>query len=277
MNNYLSLNLVNGRLGRVVGGGRPTFIMNEQNSVQIYVLDYPKPSTYPANALSDAYAFEVLPRDYNASSITLSAGIRGGASILSTNSFSNLPTNLVVSSNSNIITSSLLGGSVYNVTYELNFSVLPTPMPGSLFTLSVSMYSFSETSVKFSFENSISEINKIITETIINVSSQAFSSLPGGSNIGVITGNLFQISDYSFSYFGTQTVIVTSIGTPSFNATLNNSSGSAYFGKYGDLDFTSSSWSSIIGTKKEVPIWMEARIGNETIAQGNAILCRKMT
>ena len=276
MNNYLSLNLVNGRLGRVVGGGRPTFIMNEQNSVQIYVLDYPKPSTYPANALSDAYAFEVLPRDYNASSVTLSAGVRGGASILSTNSFSNLPTNLVLSSNSNI-TAPEVNAGVYNVTYELNFSVLPTPILGSLFTLSVSMGGFSQTSVKFSFENSTSEINKIITELISTLSFQYGASLAGGSNIGAITGNLFQTADYSFSYFGTQTVGVTSFGTPSFNTTLNNSSGSAYFGKYGDLDFTSSSWSSIIGTKKEVPIWMEARIGNETIAQGNAILCRKMT
>ena len=87
---------------------------------------------------------------------------------------------------------------------------------------------------------------------------------------------MFQTSDYSFSYFGTQLISASYI-IPAFNATLNNSSGSAYFGKYGDLDFTSSSWSSIIGTKKEVPIWMEARIGNETIAQGNAILCRKMT
>lgn len=276
MNNYLSLNLINGRLGRVVGGGRPTFIMNEQNSVQIYVLDYPKPSTYPANALSDAYAFEVLPRDYNASSITLSAGVRGGASILSTNSFSNLPTNLVLSSNSNITAlESIIG--VYNVTYELNFSVLPTPMSGSLFTLSVSMGGFSQTSVKFSFENSTFEINKIITETIQNLSFKYVVPLPGSSNTGAITGNLFQTSDYSFSYFGTQLISAASYIIPAFNATLNNSSGSAYFGKYGDLDFTSSSWSSIIGTKKEVPIWMEARIGNETIAQGNAILCRKMT
>lgn len=275
MNNYLSLNLVNGRLGRVVGGGRPTFIMNEQNSVQMYVLDYPKPSTYPANALSDAYAFEVLPRDYNASSVTLSAGVRGGASILSTNSFSNLPTNLVLSSNSNI-TALEVNAGVYNVTYELNFSVLPTPILGSLFTLSVSMGGFSQTSVKFSFENSTSEINKIITETIQNLSFQYVGLLPGGSSTGAITGNLFQTSDYSFSYFGTQLIIASYI-IPAFNSTLNNSGGSAYFGKYGDLDFTSSSWSSIIGTKKEVPIWMEARIGNETIAQGNAILCRKMT
>ena len=275
MNNYLSLNLVNGRLGRVVGGGRPTFIMNEQNSVQIYVLDYPKPSTYPANALSDAYAFEVLPRDYNASSVTLSAGVRGGASILSTNSFSNLPTNLVLSSNSNI-TAPEVNAGVYNVTYELNFSVLPTPILGSLFTLSVSMGGFSQTSVKFSFENSTFEINKIITETIQNLSFKYVVPLPGSSNTGAITGNLFQTSDYSFSYFGTQLISASYI-IPAFNTTLNNSSGSAYFGKYGDLDFTSSSWSSIIGTKKEVPIWMEARIGNETIAQGNAILCRKMT
>jgi hypothetical protein len=138
------------------------------------------------------------------------------------------------------------------------------------------MGGFSQTSVKFSFENSTSEINKIITETIQNLSFQYVVSLPGSSNTDAITGNLFQTSDYSFSYFGTQLISASYI-IPAFNATLNNSSGSAYFGKYGDLDFTSSSWSSIIGTKKEVPIWLEARIGSETIAQGNAILCRKMT
>jgi hypothetical protein len=276
-NIYLSLNLINGRLTRLVGGGRPTFTLNELNSVQMYVLDYPKPSTYPTDALSDAYAYEILPRNFNSSSITLRAGVRGGASVLSTNSFFNLPTNLVLTTNASLSTSDI-NNSSQNIAYTINFSVSPIPVSGSLFSLTAAVGARdSATSGRFSFENSISEISKIISNTIFSASVEYFGSI-SASSIGQITGNLIQASDYSFSYFGTQLVTgVNLTRNPAFLASLNNVTGVSNPGKYGNLDFSSLNWNSVIGTRKEVPIWMEAMIDNETIAQGNAILCRKMT
>jgi hypothetical protein len=281
MNNYLSLNLVNGRLTRLVGGGRPTFILNELNSVQMYVLDYPKPSTYPTDALSDAYAYEILPRNFNSSSITLRAGVRGGASVLSTNSFFNLPTNIAITSSSNFTYFEYSSGSI-QARYDLKFSVEPVPIIGSLFSFTVTFSGGSVlqslTSPVFSFENTASQIKAIIDNTINLASYKYFFTVQSGGAVSDITSNLYQTSDYSYSFFGNQnlTFIEVPVDTQ-INISLNNVSASSNPGKYGSLDFSSVNWTPIIGTKKEVPIWMEAMIDNETIAQGNAILCRKMT
>jgi hypothetical protein len=282
MNNYLSLNLVNGRLTRLVGGGRPTFILNELNSVQMYVLDYPKPSTYPTDALSDAYAYEILPRDFSSSSITLKAGVRGGASVLSTNSFFNIPTNIAITSSSNV-TYSETGSSSVQALYNFRFSFQPIPIIGSLFSVTVTFSGglgpVSVTSQIFSFENTTSQIQNIIYNTIGTASSKYyFANDTGGGAVGEITSNFIQTSDYSYSFSGNQLLTFIEVPTNTqINISLNNVSASSNPGKYGSLDFSSLNWNSVIGTKKEVPIWMEAMIDNETIAQGNAILCRKMT
>lgn len=283
MNNYLSLNLVNGRLGRVAGGGRPKFILDEQNEVQLYVLDFPKPSTYPPDSLSDAYAYEVTPRDFSGSSVTLRAGVRGGGAIISTSSFFNLPTNISVASNSNVIYANIAGSSNKSAIYNLFFSIEPITTLGSLFSFTITFSdastSRSVTSSNFSFQNTLSEIKSILDNAFFAVSSEFYFAVQSGSGgIEALSSNLYQVSDYSYSFNGTQTLRGIELPSPvSFNVTLNNVNASSNPGKYGYLDFSSPSWDAIIGTKNEATIWMEAMIGSDTIAQGNAIICRKMT
>lgn len=286
MNNYLSLNLVSGKLGRVVGGGKPRFILDEQNEVQLYVLDFPKPSTYPPDSLADAYAYEIIPRDFSGSSVTLRAGIRGGSAIISTNSFFNLPTNLALNSNANASLNTIESSGVVRkvLLYDVFFSTSSIPSSGSLFSFTVTVsptfssftYTRTVTSNTFSLDNQLSEINKIL-DNAINVAN---SVIEDNSNATLIpeVGVLYQVSDYAYSY--SKVMDLSGIGLLSnvtLSVTLNNVSASSNPGKYGYLDFSSSSWDSVIGTKVETPIWMEAMIGSDTIAQGNAIICRKMT
>lgn len=275
MNNYLSLNLVNGKLGRVAGGGKPKFILDEQNEVQLYVLDYPKPTTYPPDSLADAYAYEIIPRNFDSSNVTLKAGVRGSNAIISTNSFFNLPTNLVLNTNS----SAQIYGS-QTAFFRCNFSYSSIPISGSLFSFTITVQynstSFTITSRSFSLENTLSQIDKIITESLGIAAVNAIGIIAINSPLPVPVSNLIQTSDYSYDYSATLTTNGLS-GALSLSLTLNNVSASSNPGKYGYLDFSSSSWDSVIGTKVETPIWMEAMIGSNTIAQGNAIICRKMT
>ena len=286
MNNYLSLNLVNGRLGRVAGGGRPKFILDEQNEVQLYVLDFPKPSTYPPDSLSDAYAYEIIPRDFSGSSVTLRAGVRGGGAIISTNSFFNLPTNLALNSSGNTEPYALAGGGTA-FTFNYFFSTSSIPSSGSIFSFTATVsaiidglaYTKTYTGATFSFENRLSEISGVLAQAY----STAFALVqaePATRIYEISYGelNLYQLSDYSYS-FNTQGVIssASTITNLNISVTFNNVSASSTPGKYGYLDFSSPSWDSVIGTKTEAPIWMEAMIGSDTKAQGNAIICRKMT
>lgn len=274
MNNYLSLNLVSGRFGRIAGGGRPKFVLDEQNKVQLYILDFPKPSTYPTSSLSDAYAYEIIPRDFSGSSVTLRAGVRGSSEILSTSSFFNLPTNLVINSNSSVNSYTFGAGSY--IYYNASFDISSIPASGSLFSVTSTITANATSSVTssvFSFQNTLSEINKAITQAVQISSFEAFGLGSGASQL--VSNNFFQSSDYSYSFSANQSLMVTQ-NLVNFTLTLNNVSVSSNPGKYGYLDFYSPSWSSVIGTKVEAPIWIEAVIDGQTIAQGNAIICRKM-
>lgn len=292
MNNYISLNLVNGRLGRFSGGGRPRFILGEQNNVQIYFLDYPKPSTYPTEALGDAFA-EITTRDFNSSNITINAGKRGDSRIISTNTFFNLPNNFAVDLTTNeevnlINVTEGFFGSRKQVSFSGIISVLPIPEPSSLFRItsygsgarnSSGQYPFSTslTSQYFSFNNPSEAINAI-RENIGSTTLNIVNELSFTDVIQTTFQSVFQISDYAFSF---QYIYHLSPGTytDNFNLSLSldTSKATANYGKYGSLDFSSSSWDAIIGTKNEAEIWMEAMIDSDTIAQGNAIICRKMT
>ena len=121
----------------------------------------------------------------------------------------------------------------------------------------------------------MSEISGAITNAIQTSSYEAYGGLSGATPLTSV--NFFQTSDYSYSFSASQVVISGVVSPVAFTLTLNNVSASSNPGKYGYLDFSSSSWDSVIGTKVETPIWMEAMIGSNTIAQGNAIICRKMT
>jgi hypothetical protein len=296
MNNYISLNLVNGRLGRFSGGGRPRFILGEQNNVQIYFLDYPKPSTYPTESLGDAFS-EITTRDFNSSNITINAGKRGDSRIISTNTFFNLPNNFATGVNIqqeiNIVRISEIQ-TRKQVSFSGIISLQPIPEESSLFRITsfgsgVGLagsgtftpqpglpFNFSLTSPYFSFNNP-SEASKIIDENISNIINNTIPELTITRSSEQYR-NISQISDYSFSFQYIYLLPIFSY-TDNFSvsATIDTSRATANFGKYGYLDFSSPSWDAIIGTKNEAEIWMEAMIGSDTIAQGNAIIYRKMT
>ena len=291
MNNYLSINLVNGKLTRYAGGSKPRFILGEQNEVQIYCLDFSQPTTYPTDALGDAFS-EITTRDFNSKVITINAGKRGDSKILSTSSFFNLPNNFATGVNIQQEVNTIQydeDTTREQVSFSGIVSLQPIPEESSLFRITSYasatkpngpnpplQYNSSLTSPYFSFNNP-SEASKTIDENIENTTRNLCNFLTVYSAIPTYK-NISQISDYSFSF---QYIYVlnwsSSTGSFSASASIDTSRATANFGKYGYLDFSSPSWDAIIGTKNEAEIWMEAMIGSDTIAQGNAIICRKMT
>ena len=281
MNNYLSLNLVSGKLGRLAGGGRPTFILGEQNEVQLYILDYVKPSTYPSDSLSDAYASEIIPVNYNSQSVTLKAGVRGGASILSTSSFSNLPNSISFTTSGSAISSPSSTILSKTNTVEGSFKYSSIPTSGSrfrvIFTLSDGSITKQGSTTQFSYDTSIVDLSNIFNIVLSNLVFQFVESFGNPSYISSQI-KVFQISDLSFSFYYTGNYNFTSFpsGT-TFTVSIQNIDASSNYGKYGQLDFSSPSWDAIIGSKNEKEIWMEAMIGSDTVSQGVARICRKMT
>jgi hypothetical protein len=281
MNNYLSLNLVSGKLGRLVGGGRPTFIIGEQNNVQLYILDYVKPSTYPTDSLSDAYAAEINPVNYNSQSVVLRAGTRGGASILSTSSFSNLP-NSISFTTSGSATGIGTGSLPKTNTVEGNFEYSSIPLSGSTFrailSLSNGTINTQYPTTAFSYDTSISDLESIFKVTLDGLVFEYLEAFGNPSQVSAGPIKFFQISDLSFSFYYTSiySFIAFPIGTI-FTVSIQNIDASSNYGKYGQLDFSSPSWDAIIGSKNEKEIWMEAMIGSDTVSQGVARICRKMT
>jgi hypothetical protein len=293
MNNYISLNLVSGKLARYAGGGKPKFILGEQNDAQIYFLDYPKPSTYPTDSLGDAFS-EITTRDYNSKSLTINAGKRGNNKILSTSSFFNLPNNFASSIPITITTETVRNLALSSYDYRVSFSGIlllePIPTSDSLFRFTAyssgnaawappapSTFSYQQTSEYFSFNNP-SDIKNAIENTVGDIITYTINEITYTTPTKVYT-KVFQLSDYSFSFQFIWDIHQSSSNISNFNLSIvmDTTKATANFGKYGYLDFSSPSWTSIIGTKNEVEIWMEAMIGSETIAQGNAIICRKMT
>lgn len=275
MNNYLSLNLVSGRLSRYAGGSRPSFIVGEQNNTQIYILDFPKPTTYPPDALGDAFAYSIESQDYNSSNLTLKAGVRGGNVIISQSSFSNLPNNI----NANI---SISYRDVYHmfspviVSGSFSFSSIATQ--DSLYSISLTNYysvgglapSYTGISPNISFNSSISTIDSVL-RTVINQATP---------QVQVDSGNIFQSSDYSYSFSYTMLNLPNNNGhflPNSSSISINTSQMKSNYGKYGFLDFTSPQWNTILGNKNEKEIWLEAMINGQTISQGLALINKKMS
>jgi len=273
MNNYLSLNLVSGRLSRYAGGSRPSFIVGEQNNTQIYILDFPKPTTYLPGALGDAFAYSIEPQDYNSSNLTLKAGVRGGNAIISQSSFSNLPNNI----NANISISYRSVAGIFSpaiVSGYFSFSSIATQ--DSLYSISLTNYysvggmnpSYTGISPNISFNSSISTIDSVL-RVVINQAT---------GNAGIDSGNIFQSSDYSYSFSYTMNSSSGGIFLPdSSSISINTSQMKSNYGKYGFLDFTSPQWNTILGSKKETEIWLEAMINGQTISQGLALINKKMS
>jgi hypothetical protein len=80
-------------------------------------------------------------------------------------------------------------------------------------------------------------------------------------------------SSYSFVYRGTATFPV----VPKNNAGESSSTFIATPGKFSNLDFTNPSWQSLLGSGDEVEIWIDAVLDNKVVAQGSAILRKKLS
>lgn len=293
MNNYISLNLVSGKLGRFSGGGKPRFILGEQNDVQLYFLDFNHPTTYPTDALGDAFS-EITTRNLNSETITINAGKRGDSKILSTSSFFNLPNNFAtgisIQQEVNVIPTLNYTPTDDQVSFTGIISLQPIPEDSSLFRITSYasatkpnapsfpplQYNASLTSPYFSFNNP-SEASGIIEQNILSTTLHLCDFLSTSLPVSAPYKNISQISEYSFSFQFIYVISMPSGANFSLSASLDASKATANYGKYGYLDFSSPSWDAIIGTKNEAQIWMEAMIGDDTIAQGDAIIFRKMT
>lgn len=277
MNNYLSLNPVTGRLSKFAGGSRPIFTVGEQNKIQLYVIDFPKPITYPSGALSDGFSYSTESQDFNSQNITLRAGIRGGNAIISQSSLSNLPNNIIANTN---VSRTFLQGSTFdvNISYQGSFDFSSIATQDSTFYLQ-----FTQTSTplvlqtpKLSLNSPISQIN----EAIFNIFYSLNRSLTSVSLIAstTLSQTLNQLTDTLFSYsyeFSIHSIRFDYDAT--LTSTINASNMKSNYGKYGTLDFTSNQWNTILGSKNESEIWLEAMVGGQTISQGPALITKKMT
>lgn len=288
MNNYLSLNLVSGKLSKFAGGGKPKFVLNENNAVQLYVLDFPNPSTYPTASLGDAFG-ELTTRNFNSTPITINIGKRGDSKIISSSTLSNLPNNFDVAAKTLVTTTT--SGDRSRVSFSGTISVSPIPEQSSLFSLTVvgsgierwggTSFTRTQKSPFFSFDTSFSNIEGIFLQSIAYCASEtldaAISNFVGCTRLDFYN-KVIQNSDYSYSFEYTyETCSSTPTSSLGLSISIDSSKASPNYGKYGYLDFSSPSWDSIIGTKNEAPIWIEAMIGGDTVAQGYAIICKKMT
>lgn len=262
MNNYLYANLATGKIGRSqTGGGKPIFTIGESNKTQIYFLDYPNPN-YPSQALNDGFAF--YPQPISQSQIlTLKVGQAIGQEIISDNTWSNLPENVSfnISKNGNLIyintsPTAITGGITINATlgYEVGF-------PPTSFSQSDSFRYFANTPIsqlKYGLDN---------VAKVFLLGDQALS-----------ISSISQLDDYNIVYIYEVSGSVTS-GTTilSSGITTSNNTLSGPSGKYGTLDFTSPLWENIIGNNNEAEIWIDVMLGSSTVAQGAAILRKRLT
>lgn len=302
MNNYLSLNLVTGKLNRFAGGSKPTFTVGEQNDVQLYILDFPTPTTYPASALGDAFTYSIQAQDYDSSNVTLKTGLRGGSAIISQSSFSNLPTNINVNSSSsisatNVGAASLSATKVY-ISFNGKISLTQIPTENSIFKIITTTsglkgrtsgtpnvpFSFTYNSNLFSFNGSLSEIKNAFNSSLKNAFISALDETYNPTGLTPITNvdyeNINQISDYVYSFEYSITKDTNSLSNPyALSSSVSVDSSLAYgnHGKYGSLNFNSGQWNTILSGKNEAEIWIEAMINNQTISQGPALITKKMT
>lgn len=282
MNNYIFANLSNGKLSKSqAGGGKPVFTLGENNTTQIYFLDSPKPSTYPAQALGDGYSTYSNSINTNSQTLTIRAGTAIGSTILSDNTWSNLPTTITPTFTFTqrldyiLIANPVLSG-------EIVANIQPVPVGGS----AVIQFDFAAwgggQKISFLFDpnapisflrESLSNCAKLGTYGLVLVNNSAITS---------IIDKITQPDDFTYLYQFTafQESGITSpagIDYPSVTSTiLSNTLYSAY-GKYGELDFSSASWTTLLGTSNEKEIWIDVDLDGKTVAQGAAILRKKLT
>lgn len=316
MNNYLYANLATGKISKGISGGGqsgnlPTFIIGEENKFNLYFLDFPKPSTYPSPALGDNFFYEPKTQVIN-TDITIRAGTKIGEYIINetiaanANNLDRTISGIMEGSGSAIFKPTakatfIPGGGVYDfsgvVSVIINGIVStsgPTPVEGALGPLPYYFSSYEiqqvvqkhgDTYVRanyfpLAFFEPLSNNPTLISQNFGRLiytpaSATAFPIIPGVVTV-IQTGDYSYTFNYqnSFSYqmTGAAPVAPNSPGSPGGNSSLLGPAG-----KYGLLNFNSPDWNAIIGSNEEATIWVEIVIANQVVAQGSAILRKRLT
>jgi hypothetical protein len=296
MNNYIYINLSTGKISRSSGGGSPIFTIGEENPLQVYFLDYNKPPTYNSSTppLGDPYTYTLEPINKASSNLVLRVGLKINNVISSQSNWSNLPTNISAgfsaSTNYTILTNSaaFVAGDAINI-LSGSVSCSQQPISGSLVcnlsTQIVQSWTYEGTQIVGEATTVSSSYTLPYYFSIYEVSQMAdsFASLIGlrtergeGQNFDpYFQKSVYATSDssYNFVYRGTARLVVipgttNAFGTHTFIATP---------GKFSNLDFTNPAWQSLLGSGDEVEIWIDAVLDNKVVAQGAAILRKKLS
>lgn len=89
--------------------------------------------------------------------------------------------------------------------------------------------------------------------------------------------NFVRINDFSFSFTMESLIRFFSLSSPLFGLSSLNSNINSANGKFGSLNFNDPQWTTIIGNNNETEIWMDALLDGKVIAQGSAMLRKKLT
>lgn len=104
-----------------------------------------------------------------------------------------------------------------------------------------------------------------ITNGIVSVNQT------GDNSYNYLYTNSFPFNVTSDSFQNFESTSLPS-GSSNLNLTLNGAAG-----KYGALNFNSPDWSAVIGSNEETTIWIEIVTSNQVVAQGSAILRKRLT
>lgn len=198
--------------------------------------------------------------------------------------------------------------TITTTTYDAIVSLEPSPVSGYYYF----NISYSDSGGAYSYQNANGNIiNKIIPslstsartsiltyqssdEDIINTLNVALASISAKSldriqsviplseirtqNVSIMQAiNFVRINDFSFSFTMESRVRLFSLGSPSFGVSFLNSNINSANGKFGSLNFNDPQWTTIIGNNNETEIWMDALLDGKVIAQGSAMLRKKLT
>jgi hypothetical protein len=97
--------------------------------------------------------------------------------------------------------------------------------------------------------------------------------------------SVVQSGEFSFFYQITGETIKTTLGAsarqPAFrgasNVEIDTSRLVSPYGKYANINFNNPSWDTFIGSENEKQIWLDAVLDNKVVAQGPAILRKKLS
>jgi len=209
--------------------------------------------------------------------------------------------------NNNIITS-----TITTTTYDAIVSLEPTPVEGYyFFNISYSdgggIYTYRDsltttvtktipgisTSARTSiltYQSSDEDIKNALNLALASLAAKSLdriqSVIPFSEEIAKLYGisysimraiNFVRINDFSFSFTMESIIRFVSLSSVSFGLSSLNSNINSANGKFGSLNFNDPQWTTIIGNNNETEIWMDALLDGKVIAQGSAMLRKKLT